>query len=260
MRILIPFSAVVLSAVCLGQSGPANDPNQQMREDVARWVETMSRIQKEESDWSRDHEVLANYKEGLASEIASLHQSISDAETRKAGADKKSLDLSAERDRYTASKSTLAQRLRAMEQQMSTQLGIIPKPLLDEPKVSQAITDLKAALTLPDEKIEENTSKRLLNIITLLNEAEKFQQTVHVRPELHRDKSGREFNVKVIYFGLAMAYAVNDDGSLALTGKPGKEGWVFEETPALSNDIKRLIDATTGDAEPAFVTLPFSKP
>ena len=259
MRILIPISAVLLSALCYGQTAP-KDPNQQMREEVTRWVETMSRIQKEEAEWARDSEVLANYKEGLASEIASIHQAIADAETRKAGADKKSFDLSAERDRYAASKTELAKRLRAMEQQMSAQLGVFPKPLLDEPKVAQAITDLKSALSLADDKREENTSKRLLNVITLLNEAEKFQQTVHVRPELHRDKSGREFNVKVIYFGLAMAYAVNDDGSLALAGKPTKDGWVFEESPTLANDIRRLLDSTTGDAEPAFVTLPFSQP
>lgn len=259
MRIFIPISAILLAAVCHGQT-VSKDPNQQMREEVTRWVETMSRIQKEESEWARDSEVLANYKEGLASEISSLNQAITDAETRKAGADKKSFDLSAERDRYTSSKTELAKRLRALEQQMAAQSGIFPKPLLDEPKVSQALTDLKSALTLAEDKIEENTSKRLLNVITLLNEAEKFQQTVHVRPELHRDKSGREFNVKVIYFGLAMAYAVNDDGSLALSGKPSKDGWVFEETPTLANDIKRLLDATTGDAEPAFVALPFSKP
>lgn len=259
MRHATLFLTSALWSICQAQSIP-KDPNQQLREDVARWVETMSRIQKEQSDWARDSEVLANYKEGLANEIATLKQSIADAETRKAGADTESHKLSAERDRYAASKSELAKRLRMLEEQMAGQLGVFPKPLLDEPKVSQAVTDLKSALSLPEEKKEENTSKRLLNVITLLNEAEKFQQTVHVRPELHRDKSGREFNVKVIYFGLAMAYAVNDDGSLALAGKPTKDGWVFEEAPTLSNDIKRLLDATTGDAEAAFVNLPFSKP
>jgi hypothetical protein len=231
-----------------------------MREDVARWMETMSRIQREESDWARDREVLANYKEGLVQEIASLKQAISEAETRKAGADKTSHDMSAERDRYAAAKSELAKRLRGLEQQMSSRLTLFPKPLLDEPKVAQAISDLKVASALPDDKIEENVSKRLLNVITLLSEAEKFQQTVHVRPELHRDKAGREYNMRVIYFGLAMAYAVNDDGSLALTGRPADQGWVFEEAPTLSREIQQLLAATTGDAEAAFISLPFQKP
>jgi hypothetical protein len=259
MRIHHLLAITLLLSPCHGQAVP-QDPNQQMREEVARWMETMSRIQREESDWARDREVLANYKEGLVNEIATLKQSIAEAETRKAGADKASLDLSAERDRYAAAKSALAKRLRGLEQQLMPRLGLFPKPLTEDPKVSQAIADLKIAINLPDDKIEENVSKRLLNVITLLGEAEKFQQTVHVRPELHRDKAGREFNMRVIYFGLAMAYAVNDDGTLALTGRPSGEGWVFEETPALSAEIQNLLAATTGDAEAAFISLPYKKP
>lgn len=259
MRIYHLLAAALLLTPCYGQAAP-KDPNQQMREDITRWMETMSRIQREESDWTRDREVLANYKEGLASEISSLKQSITEAETRKAGADKKSFDLSAERDRYAASQSELGKRLRTLEQQMSSRLGVFPRPLMEEPKVAQAIADLKVALALPDDKIEENVTKRLLNIITLLNEAEKFQQTVHVRPELHKDKSGREFNMRVIYFGLAMGYAVNDDGTLALSGRPSDQGWVFEETPTLAIDIKQLLASTTGDTEAAFIQLPYTKP
>jgi len=259
MRIHHLLAATLLLSPSFGQT-TSTDPNQQMREEVARWMETMSRIQREESDWARDREVLANYKEGLANEIASLKQAITEAETRKAGADKTSHELSAERDRYAAAKTELAKRLRGLEQQISARLPLFPKPLAEEPKVAQAVSDLKVAIALPEEKSEENVSKRLLNVITLLSEAEKFQQTVHVRPELHRDKAGREYNMRVIYFGLAMAYAVNDDGTLALTGRPSGQGWVFEEAPALSNDIQRLLAATTGDAEAAFISLPYNKP
>lgn len=259
MRIHHLLAATLLLSPCHGQTN-TQDPNQQMREDVARWMETMSRIQREESDWARDREVLANYKEGLTNEIASLKQSISEAETRKGGADKKSHELSAERDSLVAALSGLAKRLRTLEQQMSSRLIVFPKALTEEPKVAQAISDLKVALSLPEDKIEDNVTKRLLNVITLLNEAEKFQQTVHVRSELHTDKSGREYNMRVIYFGLAMAYAVNDDGSLALVGNPSEQGWIFEESPTLSNDIQRLLAATTGDAEAAFIQLPYKKP
>ncbi len=259
MRLHQFLLAGLFSTACLGQEIP-KDPNQQLREDVAKWVETMSRIQSKQSEWTRDSEVLANYKEGLTQEIESLNQSIKEAKTRNAGADSESLKLKAERDQYTDAKSKLAKKLREMEKAMQSQLGIFPKTLMTEPKVSQATADLKAALELPEDKLEENVSKRLLNLITLVSEAEKFQQTVHVRPELHTDQSGREFNMKVIYFGLAMAYAVNDEGTLALTGKPGSDGWVFEDAPTLISEIQRLIAATTGDAEAAFITLPFSKP
>jgi glyoxylate reductase len=68
------------------------------------------------------------------------------------------------------------------------------------------------------------------------------------------------FNMKVIYFGLAVAYAVNDDGTFALVGRPGEGGWKFDERPELAGEITRLIATTVGDLDAAFISLPFSKP
>jgi hypothetical protein len=227
---------------------------------VATWVETMSRIQQEEDDWSRDKEVLENFKEGLEKEIEDLKERIEAAETRRQGADKESLDKSAERERYAAARDELAATVRKLEQALSARLPLFPQPLKADAKVAQAIEDLNRALALPPDKRDSDVSKRLLTIITLTSEAEKFQQTVHIRPELHQDKSGREFNMQVIYFGLAVAYAVNEDGSLALSGRPGPDGWVFEESPHLAGAIQELIGAATGNRDAAFIQLPYSKP
>ncbi len=60
--------------------------------------------------------------------------------------------------------------------------------------------------------------------------------------------------------GFQAAYAVNDDGSFALVGRPAADGWKFEERPELAADIRRLIAATTGDQDAAFVNLPLPKP
>ena len=141
---------------------------------------------------------------------------------------------------------------------MSQQLGLIPPPLRAEPKVAQAVEDLERDLKLPVEKRNEGVSKRLLNLINLTSEIEKFQQTVVLRQELRADASGREYNMRVIYFGLAIAYAVNEAGSLALVGKPAADGWKFEERPDLAANIQSLISSTTGDTDAAFINLPFS--
>jgi hypothetical protein len=231
-----------------------------LRSIVSEWVETMRKIQKEEDDWARDQEVLQHYKEGLEREIADLRQKIADAEIRKAGADKESLAQSAERDRLAAAKDSLAVTLRGLEEQLVAALPLMPSPLLSEAKVAQGVEELRKSINLPEEKRGDNVSKRLLNVINLLSEAEKFQQTVSLRNELHRDGNGREFNMQVVYFGLAAAYAVNEESTFALVGKPDQAGWRFEERPDLATEIRRLIDATTGDAEAAFIQLPLPKP
>jgi hypothetical protein len=235
-------------------------PTEELRITVSQWVETMTKIQQEENDWKRDLEILANYKEGLEAEIKGLQEQIAAAETRKLGATSESSEKINERNRYVDARGKFASELRRLEQKLIDCLPLLPQPLKADPKVAQSIEELERDLKRPADQLESNLSKRLLNVINLTTEAEKFQQTVHVRPELHRDASGQEFNMQVVYFGLAAAYAVNEDGSLALSGKPGANGWTFEETPQLSMEIRNLIASTTGAQDAAFIQLPFSKP
>jgi Protein of unknown function (DUF3450) len=259
MRNLIPISAVLLAAVCHGQT-VTKDPNQQMREEVTRWVETMSRIQKEESEWARDREVLANYKEGLASEIASLHQAIADAETRKEGADKKTQEITTQHEQYAAARSELALQLSRIERDLVGKLPLFPKPLIMQPKVAQAIADLKTAAALPESSSQTDVSKRIYNLVELIAEAEKFHQQIHLAAELHQDAQGREFKIQVVYFGLAMAYGVNEDNSFAVVGSPARDGWKFTERTDLAPRIQQLVAAANEPKVATFTQLPLIQP
>lgn len=236
-------------------------PTEELRIAVNEWIGTMRQIQQEENDWIRDQEVLTNYKEGLEKEIIDLKEKIADAKVRKAGADSESLEKTKERDLYVVAKDQLSVEVRKLEENMIGKIILIPAPMRAEPKVSQAVEDLERDIKLPEDKRTEGVSKRLLNLINLNSEIEKFQQTVVLRKELHKNTSGNEFSMNVIYFGLASAYAVNDEKTLALVGRPDpKTGWVFEEKKELASTIANLIEITTGDADAAFVYLPFSKP
>jgi hypothetical protein len=259
MRILTITSILALAAPVFAQETKPR-PTEELRVSVREWVETMRKVQQEQNDWSRDREVLQNYKEGLEKEIADLKQQIADAKTRKAGADQESLAQTTQRDRYAAAKDELSGVVHRLEENLAARLPLFPAPLLAEPKVAQGAEDLRRDLALPVEKRGEGVSKRLLNVINLLTEAEKFQQTVHLRPEMRTNAEGREFNMQVIYFGLACAFAVNEDGSFALAGRPSAAGWKFEERPDLAADIKRLIATTTGAQDAAFINLPLPKP
>ena len=258
MRHISPILFLAFSPLLQAQE-PEISPTDELKVTVSEWVQTMREIQEEENEWTRDQEVLINYREGLEKEIADLKEQISDAETRKKGADAETLKQSQERDRFAASKDALAKLLRGLEENMAAKIPLIPAALRAEPKVSQGIEDLERDMKLSEDKQSEGVSKRLLNLINLTTEIEKFQQTVVLRQELRADSKGREFNMQVLYFGLAVAYAVNEDGSFALVGTPTeKDGWKFEERPDLADEILGLIACTTGDQDPKFISLPFS--
>jgi hypothetical protein len=253
----IAFLLLLTLPPALGQQ-PELNPNQTLRTTMAEWVETMRKIQTEEDNWANDKEVLGNYREGLEREIADLNERIAAAKTRKDGADKESLDLTTKRTEFVSARDSLVTEFRKLEAQFKTALGIIPPPLRKEPRVAQLIEDFEKAAALPDDKADEGISKRVLTLVNLVSEIEKFQQTVVVRPELHRDSQDREFNMQVVYFGLSAAYAVNKESTFALVGKPTAEGWKYEPRPDLAKDIQRMLAAILGDAEAAFTNLPFA--
>ena len=239
---------------------PANNGAEELRTSVKEWIETMQKIQVEEDSWEKDREVLKGYKEGLEKEIEDLKEQIERAKTRKEGGDTQSLDKLSERDRYAAAQEELARQLRVLEEGLAAKLPIFPEPLKQQAKVALAIETLQKGLLLPPEKRAEDVSKRLFNAAELLADVEKFQQGVHVHPELRKDSQGREFKVQVVYFGLAMAYAVNEDGSFALTGRPQADGWKFTERNELAPQIQQLVTSATSEKDATFSQLPLIQP
>ena len=238
---------------------PATGPDE-LRGSVREWIETMQRIQKEEDNWEKDAEVLKGYKEGLEKEIEDLKEQIGRAKVRKEGGDKQSLDKVSERDRYAAAQEELSRQVRVLEEGIAAQLPLFPAPLRAQAKVAQGIEDLQKGLQLTGDKQSEDVSKRLFNAVELMAEIEKFQSLVHVHPELHKDAEGREFKMQVVYFGLAAAYAVNEDGSFAEVGHPGKDGWKFEERNALAPQIQALVTSATSEKDATFTKLPLIQP
>lgn len=234
-------------------------PTDELRTTVREWVETMRKIQEEENQWARDQEVLTNYKEGLQTEVATLTEQIEQAQTRKQGSNAEVLEKEQERDRFLAAQDELTKHVLELEQNLLGKLPLFPQPLRDVPKVSQGIEDLQAAVALPEDKRGENIGKRLMNLIALVAEAEKFQQTVHLRDELHSDAKGKEYQIQVVYFGLSCAYGVNANDDFAVVGRPGADGWRFEENSALAPRIRTMISAITGDQDATFVNLPLLK-
>jgi hypothetical protein len=259
MRLKFSILALVTALPLAAQETPVA-PADELRGSIREWVETMRKIQQEESDWTRDKEVLQSYKEGLEKEIEDLKEQIERAKVRREGSDKQSFDKLAERDRYVAAQDQLVSLLRAMEEGLSAKLVLFPAPLRELPKVAVAIETLEKGLQLPPDKQTQDLSNRVYNATELLAEVEKFQQQVHLHTELRKDSKGREFKMQMVYFGLAMAYGVNEDGTFAVTGRPGVEGWKFQERLDLAPKIRELVSAASDEKNAKFNYLPLVQP
>lgn len=255
------ISTLALSLILpLSAQETAVSPTEELRSSVRQWVETMRKIQIEENDWNRDREVLENYKEGLETEIKTLKDQIASAKTRKEGGDQQSLDKVNAKERFVAAENELVQQVQQMEERMIEKIPLLPEPLRTAPKINQSIESLQRNLSQSTEAPIDAVSKRLANITELLAEVEKFQQGVHVFPELKKDSNGNEFNMQVVYFGMALAYGVNEDASFAIAGRSGPEGWKFQERNDLAPQILKLVGTATGDKDVSFTNLPLIQP
>ncbi len=257
MRLIRILSALpfLCGGLLFAQDEPVSKTGD-LKESVREWIETMREVQDAEDSWERDRVLLEDQRAALESEIAELSERVEDAKVEKEGADKESLEEVSKRDAYVGAKEVLATEVRELEKLMVERLPTFPEPLANEPRVKELMAQVREDVALSGDKAKDGLTTRLNNVLNLLTEAEKWQQTVHLRDELHQAADGRKFNMKVVYFGLASAYAVNETGDFALVGTPTAEGWRFEEHNELAEKITTLVNVLNGDVDAQFVELP----
>lgn len=262
MRFLSRFLLLtpLITGVSFAQGGGQGSATSQLKETVGEWIGVMREIQQEESSWDRDQQILEDQRSALETEIAQLEEQIAAARTSKQGADQESSERIERRDALKAAKETLAARVAELEDTAVGLIPVLPGPLRDDPRVAQLVTEITKSEKLSGDEANSGLAKRLNNVLNLLAEAEGWQQTVHLRDQLMKGGDSREFNMKVVYFGLGNAYAVNETGDLAMVGRPADSGWTFEERNDLAPDITRLVAVLNGDTDAQFVPLPIDLP
>lgn len=230
------------------------EPSSDLKSVVGQWVETMQAIQKEESDWQRDREVLENSRASLRSEISQLKEAIADAEKRAETATTEQDELIARRDQLTAFADALAQRVIALEDRMAKLVPLFPDVLRAEPKVATALESFAKTMESPDRSELKGAPGRLQTVLTLQRSLEVFQNVVTLRKAEREASDGRVYEVDVIYLGLARAFTVNEAGTFAEYGAPSPDGWVFTEDNSLAADVRALVESSRGNA--AFINIP----
>ena len=251
---------LAVTSTGLSQSLQDDDVITKSKENLKIWLETAQKRQAEENGWKTDHEILSNYKEGLLAEKATYQKQIEEAKQRAQAADQQSTDKLSQRDQLIAAEKALAAHLRGLEEEFVKQIPSLPTPLLKMPKMAVGIEALKKNLSLPADQQTDDVGKRSANLTEMIAEVEKFQQNVTVSNELHKNAAGQEYNMQVVYLGLAAAYAVNEDASFALVGSPQADGWKYNERNEIAADIKKLIITATTEKDISFTTLPIPTP
>ena len=249
---------LVTPLILLGGAASAAAEESDLKQVVTQWVQTVSAIQQAENEWERDREVLQNYREGLQSEIASLKDQLAEAKVKAGAATTEQQEKIERKDALEEAGEARSGQVIALENRFSELLPLIPDPLRKNDKFATALTVFEKTLETKDRSKEGGVPGRLQTVLTLMKELEKFQNTVTVRTDVRQAQDGKEYEVEMIYLGLAKAFAVNETSNFSLVGQPTDEGWTFQEDNSLAPQVRALVDATTGDGETMFVNVPIT--
>ena len=252
------FAAFALSILPSNAQESGTEANKKLRASIQKWTAVMKEIQESKSSWRGEKQVMLDSKEALAAEKAQLAEELKAAEARKTKLDSKSKEKIEQRDSYNKAREVFRAGLDKLESKVSAVIPLLPKELAEEDKVAKAISDHKSHVSKAGKEKEDiSLNTRLGSMVTILAEAEKFNQVVTSFANRTVELDGEKLVLEGIYFGLAMGFAANKEGTAAIQLKPGPDGWVEER---ISDDetirqVRELIDVGTGAGEIRLVPL-----
>jgi hypothetical protein len=223
---------------------------QDFRARMEKWVETRQLISEERSEWEAERESLRSTRELLQREKEALDGEIRKREESKAAADEERRELLLARGDHQRSNRALEERLRGLEQEVLALAPQLPEPLREKLDV--------LLVQIPEDPEEgERLGQRLMNVLGVLAQAERFNDTATFVAETRAVSGDQKVQVRTLYWGLGEAIYVDAQARTAGIGRPGAEGWEFSDRPELAGHAKRLLDIYEGNVDVIdFVKLP----
>jgi prophage DNA circulation protein len=222
------------------------------RSTLEQWVNARRSIATTENNWRVDRETIAHSIELLQAEAELLEKQITEAEERLSAADKQRAEVAAENDTLRTAANVVNEAITGLENEVRSLTTLFPAPLARQ--IDPLITRMPRPGATGQQRVGSST--RLQNVLGILQEAEKFNNSILVARETQRLPSGQNAEVQTLYVGLAQAYFVDGSGSYAGILRPSANGWVATSAPELAGAIASALAVYHGERLAEFVALP----
>ena len=253
----VSYAAILLLSFgsLAGAQSPSTAPASgniavELRELLDTWANQQKAIAKEKSEAKDAVLILQQRIELLTRELEELKGKKIKAELDVTEADKKKGELVAKKEPIVNSLAVLEKEVPALEVELRALQPLLPDPVKEKlallfDRVPEADKPTKAAL-----------AERYQNVVGVLNEIGKTNQEVNVLSEIRTLDDGKPAEVKTLYIGLGQAYFVNATGKKAGFGRPGPQGWVWQQDDSLAGDIRFSIGMLQSKSEAKFIRMP----
>lgn len=240
----------LFTGVLLASTAEAAGDIQKTRDILEQWVETNQLISEEKNDWLIEESILSDTRNLLNNELDRLKETLRELEATASAADEEREQLSAAKADLSSGSDVIEGSLAALEDQLKSIIKTLPDPLVEK------IKPLIRRLPKDSKDTGLSIGERVQNIVGILSQADKFNTTLTITSESREISEGKFVQVSTLYWGLAMAYYVDDSGSYAGIGLAGANGWEWPEISEAGPRIKKLIEIYEGLSDIQFVELP----
>jgi len=217
---------------------------------IEKWVDVTNLISNETSEWKELKALLAYNIDLLNTEITDLDQQISQSEEQAREAERKTDRLRDEESILRNATTSVEKKVTEYENRIRNLDAVFP-PALNE-RIIQFMSRLPAEPGTSTMPLEE----RLATVLNILEEVDKFNNSVTVVSELKLVSSGERVEVKTMYLGLAHAFYVDRNIEFAGVGIPVNGQWEWTPSPELAESINRSILMYENAIKPAeFISL-----
>ena len=223
---------------------------EEARTALEQWVKTRQVISQTQTEWIADKETLEQSLGLLQRELLVVEAQFTGVSTNSVQADKERLQAEASLKASQAALERTEQFAAALQKDVSQLHPRLPAPLQDLIKPFLNRLPVGAAPT------QVTGLERVQALVGVLNELDKFNNSVTVFSEKRQNAQGAELSVQTVYVGLGAAYFVNETGDFAGTGSPGPEGWEWTVRQELGGAVQEVLRIYRNEKPARFIPLP----
>jgi len=245
------FILATITANCiLLSTSPARELDA-LKDVTERWIQTRNRISEEKANWETEKELLNGSINTLESTQDILDENVKILELQTNELASKIDAANHKIAAFEKSNSFILSKVASYEERIQSLSDRLPAPLKEEiaPLLRKIPEKDEAAPPLPN---------RLQNVVAISTIIDEFNNDLTLAHTIKPLADGSVIEVRVLYWGLAGAYASNADGTKAWTIRPASGDWEWVEETDNPTAIKQLFDVYDKAIDPQLVEVPFS--
>ena len=221
---------------------------------IQEWIQTEQLISEETTEWNIEKAALLDISDALKTEIIELDKRLAESEEEAVGAAKQRTELLEQKNEIEDTTRSLIEGVDALEIQVEEAFKILPTPL------AKRLQPFRQKLNNQIENYNIPLRQRVDTLLSLLQAVSLFHRNISIERQEFSLEDGVSREFQVMYFGLGIAYFVNESGTVAGYGSPSKNGWVWKRDDSLALEISTGLDMVNNRAMPRFLKLPFPQP